>query len=169
MCVCQLWPGLNSQESLLFYFSFEVNTLLFIHFDLSVVPRIYCICSQLCFSSHVVSSPYAAILSRVGLANFYSLFKSGFKCYLSWLAFPDIDHRLIFFPALSLYLLPPSPPPPPIFPLWQSWSSLAAARGRQSSWEGRFITMFKIIRSIYSKPYYSMCVLGSHPHHHRAC
>ena len=85
---CQFWPGLRSQESQLFYFSFEGNTLLFTHIDLLVVPQIYYICSQLCFSSHAVSLPYAAILSLIGLANFYSLISSRLKCHLSYMAFP---------------------------------------------------------------------------------
>lgn len=136
--MCQLWPGLNSQESLLFYFSFEVSTLLFIHFDLSIVPQIYYICSQPCFSSRAVSLPYAAILSLVGLANCYSPFKNGIKCYLSCLAFPDIYHRLSFFPVLSLYLLPPylhpqSSPCDSLGSLWQQQGAGRVAKKEGSS------------------------------------
>lgn len=108
-CLCVSFSILNYQESLLFYFSFEVNTFLFIHFDLSVVPQIHYIFSQFCFSSHVVS--YVAIcchpLAR-WLGKLLLTFQKWVQMLLVLSSLPRYLPQTQFFSTLSWYLLPPT-------------------------------------------------------------
>ena len=66
--------------------------------------------SYLCVFSRAVLSPCAARLSLVGLANLYSPFKCGLKCYLIWIASWIPQGRLRLLTYWSLGMVIPCPP-----------------------------------------------------------
>lgn len=112
---CQLWPRLNSEEALLFGFSFEGRTLLFSHLGPSVVLQICYICYS--SMSLLMLTPLHVLPSPSLLAGQTSTHPSSVS--LSRLVFLDTPRKTQDSSTLSLLLVHGDRCPHPSL-LWQT-------------------------------------------------